>query len=65
MAERSRTDWQERAKVWAARSVAGRSTDDTFNQMIIAEAGIAPGETILDIASGTGNPGVSIALSSA
>ena len=31
--------------------------------MIIAEAGIAPGEMVLDIASGTGNPAVSIALS--
>lgn len=63
MAERSRTDWAERSKVWAATSVAGRSEDDTFNQMIIAEAGIRPGETVLDIASGTGNPAVSIALS--
>ncbi len=63
MTERSRTDWAERSKVWAATAVAGRSEDDTFNQMIIAEAGIRPGEAILDIASGTGNPAVSIALS--
>jgi SAM-dependent methyltransferase len=62
MAERSRTDWAERSKVWAATAVAGRSEDDTFNQMIIAEAGIRPGESVLDIASGTGNPAVSIAL---
>lgn len=63
MAERSRTDWAERSKVWAATAVAGRSEDDTFNQMIITEAGIRPGEAVLDIASGTGNPAVSIALS--
>jgi len=63
MAERSRTDWAERSKVWAATSVAGRSEDDTFNQLIIAQAGIRPGEQVLDIASGTGNPAVSIALS--
>ncbi|MCZ6494660.1 MAG: class I SAM-dependent methyltransferase [Alphaproteobacteria bacterium] len=62
MAERSRTDWAERAKAWAATSDAGRSLDDTFNQMIIAEAAIAPSEMVLDIASGTGNPAVSIAL---
>ncbi|MDH3239662.1 MAG: class I SAM-dependent methyltransferase [Alphaproteobacteria bacterium] len=63
MAERSRTDWAERSEVWAATSVAGRSEDDSFNQMIIAQARIRPGEAVLDIASGTGNPAVSIALS--
>ncbi|HSR56505.1 MAG TPA: class I SAM-dependent methyltransferase [Alphaproteobacteria bacterium] len=63
MSERSRTDWAERSKVWANTSVAGRSEDDTFNQMIIAKAGIRPGEAVLDVASGTGNPAVSIALS--
>ncbi|MDX1485864.1 MAG: class I SAM-dependent methyltransferase [Alphaproteobacteria bacterium] len=63
MSTPSRTDWAERSKVWARTSVAGRSQDDTFNQMIIAEAAIAPGEAVLDIASGTGNPAVSIALS--
>ena len=63
MAQRSRTDWAERSKVWAATTVAGRSEDDTFNQMIIDEAEIEPGEMVLDIASGAGNPAVSIALS--
>jgi len=63
MVQRSRTYWAERSKVWAANTVAGRAEDDTFNQMIIAEAGIAPGEVVLDIASGTGNPAVSIASS--
>jgi len=63
MAQRSRTDWAERSKVRAATTGAGRSEDDTFNQMIIAEAGIKSGEAVLDIAAGTGNPGVSIALS--
>jgi SAM-dependent methyltransferase len=65
MAQRSRTDWAERSKVWAATTVAGRAEDDTFNQMIIDEAGIKSGEMILDIASGTGNPAVSIALAMA
>ncbi len=55
--------WQERGKAWTATAVQGISADDTFNQMIIAEAGIQPGEKILDLASGTGNPAVSIAHS--
>ncbi len=55
--------WQERSKAWAATAVQGISADDTFNQMIIAEACIQAGERILDLASGTGNPAVSIAHS--
>lgn len=61
--DRTRDQWQERSKAWAKTAVQGKSQDDSFNQMIIAEAGIAPGEDVLDIASGTGNPAVSIALS--
>jgi SAM-dependent methyltransferase len=63
MAERTRDEWEERSKHWARAAPQGRSQDDTFNQMIIAEAAIKPGENVLDIASGSGNPAVSIALS--
>jgi SAM-dependent methyltransferase len=60
--ESSRRHWQERSKTWAKSAPQGKSPDDTFNQMIIAEAGIRPGEAVLDIATGTGNPAVSIGL---
>lgn len=63
MSETSRDAWAERGTAWAASAAQGRSQDDTFNQMIIAAAGIRPGEAVLDTASGTGNPAVSIALS--
>ncbi|NKB19151.1 MAG: methyltransferase domain-containing protein [Alphaproteobacteria bacterium] len=63
MGTNSKNDWQERSKAWAATSVQGISADDTFNQMIIAETRIRAGEKILDVASGTGNPAVSIAHS--
>lgn len=63
MPDQVRTDWQKRSRVWAANAVAGRSVDDDFNQMILAAAAIRPGETVLDTASGTGNPAISIALS--
>lgn len=43
-------------------AVRGRSADDSFNRMIIAEAAIRPGDEVLDIASGTGDPAISIAL---
>lgn len=62
MAERTRNEWEERSRHWAKAAPEGRSEDDTFNQMIIAEARIGPGEDVLDIASGSGNPAVSIAL---
>ena len=63
MAERTREDWEERSRHWARATPQGKSQDDTFNQMIIAETAIKPGEDVLDIASGSGNPAVSIALS--
>ena len=65
MATDNTNRWAERSKAWARATPQGASQDDHFNQMIIAEAGIAPGETILDIAAGSGNPSVSIALSMA
>ncbi len=61
--ESNREHWRERSQTWAKSAPQGKTQDDTFNQMIIAEAGIRPGEAVLDIATGTGNPAVSIALS--
>ncbi len=65
MPETGREAWRERSKAWKVSAPPGKSQDDTFNQMIIAAAAIRPGETVLDTASGTGNPAVSIALSMA
>jgi SAM-dependent methyltransferase len=62
MNERSRSDWDERSKAWTKTAPQGVAREDQFNQMIIEAAGIAPGEDVLDLASGTGNPAVSIAL---
>lgn len=58
-----RKGWKERSKTWTADAAPGRSQDDTFSEMILAEAGILPHERVLDTGSGTGNPAVSIALS--
>jgi ubiquinone/menaquinone biosynthesis C-methylase UbiE len=62
MADHGRSYWRERSKVWAAAAPRGRPEDDAFNQMIITEAAIRPGEAVLDTASGTGDPAISIAL---
>ena len=40
---RTSAEWMERSKIWAATTVQGKSQDDSFNQMIIAEAAIVPG----------------------
>jgi hypothetical protein len=48
MAERTRDEWEERSRHWAKAAPRGRSEDDTFNRMIVAEAGIEPGEAVLD-----------------
>jgi len=58
----NKAHWNEQSRRWTATAPKGKAPDDNFNQMIIAEAGIRPGEAVLDIASGTGNPAVSIAL---
>jgi ubiquinone/menaquinone biosynthesis C-methylase UbiE len=62
MSESSRDHWRERSRIWARTAPQGKAEDDRFNQMIITEAAIRPGEVVLDVASGTGNPAVSIAL---
>lgn len=58
----ARQHWEERSKTWAAKTAPGISPDDTFNRMVLAESGILPGEEVLDLGSGTGNPAVTIAL---
>jgi ubiquinone/menaquinone biosynthesis C-methylase UbiE len=59
--EDSESRWSERAKAWSSTTEKGISKDDTFNQMIIKEVGIKSGEKVLDLASGSGNPAISIA----
>lgn len=57
-----RDHWKGRSAAWTATAAEGLSTDDTFNQLIIENAEISPGERVLDIGSGTGDPAISIGL---
>lgn len=63
--ETTRDMWKERSASWIAFADPGRSSSDTLNQLIIEAAGIGECDSrdrILDIASGTGDPAISIAL---
>ena len=55
--------WRDRSASWTATAATGLSSDDTFNRMIIENAGIRPGERVLDLGSGTGDPAITIGLS--
>lgn len=57
-----RAHWKDRSRSWTATAAAGLSTDDTLNRMLIELSGIVPGETVLDLGSGTGDPAISIGL---
>ena len=57
-----KTQWADRAAAWNRTAPEGASTNDGPNQLLIEWAGIAPGHAALDLASGTGEPAISIAL---
>tara|TARA_R110002072_G_scaffold132608_17_gene272780 strand:- start:293 stop:1123 length:831 start_codon:yes stop_codon:yes gene_type:complete len=57
-----RDHWKGRSSGWTATAAHSLSTDDTLNRMLIELAGIAPGERVLDLGSGTGDPAISIGL---
>ena len=57
-----RDHWKERSVAWTATAAEGLSSDDTLNQSLIENLGIKPGEDILDIGSGTGDPAISIGV---
>ena len=57
-----RDHWKGRSAGWTATAAKGLSTDDTFNQLLIDNLDIKPGEHVLDLGSGTGDPAISIGL---
>jgi len=54
--------WEERSAAWAKLAHETVSKDDAPNRLLIDAAGIVAGDNVLDLASGTGEPSISIAL---
>jgi len=58
----NRTDyWKNRSPGWTEAASNPKPSDDTFNLRMIEEIGISPDMDVLDIASGTGDPAITIA----
>ncbi len=55
-------DWATRGAYWAKTAPDSVSTTDDLSQLLITLAGIELGSHVLDIASGAGDPAISIAL---
>jgi SAM-dependent methyltransferase len=54
-------EWRGRARHWDAWADRMAKMSDRFNQPLIEETGIRLGDKVLDLASGTGEPALSIA----
>ena len=57
-------NWNDRARHWAKAAPAGAPTASAMqiNRNLIACARLKPGDHVLDLASGTGEPAISMAL---
>ncbi len=55
-------DWSARGAHWNKTAPDGVSVNDEPNQLLIRLANIQPGDHVLDLASGAGEPAISIAL---
>lgn len=61
LTQSSRGDWRNRAKFWIATAPEGQSLSNQLNEVLIEVADIKAGHHVLDLASGTGEPAISIA----
>jgi ubiquinone/menaquinone biosynthesis C-methylase UbiE len=53
--------WKNRSPGWTEAASGAKPSNDTFNLRLIEEVGISPDMDVLDIASGTGDPAITIA----
>lgn len=53
--------WSKRSPAWTAGASTGKASDETFDRALIKAAAINPGDRVLDLAAGTGDPTMTIA----
>lgn len=61
-AESQSGNWGARGAFWDKNAPTGESVADDLNQILIGLTSIAAGDQVLDLASGSGEPAISIAL---
>ena len=59
--ERVRDDWSRRGKHWDSRADEVAEMADRFNQPLIEAVGIEAGQKVLDLATGAGEPALTVA----
>ena len=59
--ERVREDWTRRGKHWDSRADEVAEMADRFNQPLIDAVGIEAGQNVLDLATGAGEPALTVA----
>ena len=58
----NKTDyWKNRSPGWTEAATAAEPSDETFSIRLIEEVGLTPAMNVLDVASGTGDPAITIA----
>ena len=53
--------WKDRSVGWAEAATTAKPNQDPFIRQLIEYAGITPAMAVLDLASGTGDPAITIA----
>jgi ubiquinone/menaquinone biosynthesis C-methylase UbiE len=56
-----RETWTTRSEHWARWAQEQSRSAQEFNDLLVVAAGVAPGQSVLDLASGVGEPALSIA----
>ena len=59
--QKTKNYWTNRSSSWIKKASSAKPSQDLFTLRLIQEAGIKPAMDVLDVASGTGDPAITIA----
>lgn len=59
--QKQKSYWTNRSSSWIKKARSAKARQDIFTSRLIEEAGITPAMDVLDVASGTGDPAITIA----